>query len=356
VTSGTTLAPATATAQPLLAVRELVTHFPVRSRGLLPRRVGTVHALCGVSFELPAGQTLGLVGESGSGKTTLGRTVLHLQRPTSGSVHYDGREISRLSAAQWRPLRRDLQAVFQDPYGSLDPRMTAADLVLEPLRIHRRLAGNPATRAAELLRLVGLDPRLALSYPVELSGGQRQRLAIARALALQPRLLVLDEPVTALDVSVRAGIVNLLHELQERLGVAYLFIAHDLSLVRHLAHRVAVMYLGQIVEIADRNRLFEQALHPYTQALLSATPVPDPRVERRRRRILLRGEPPDPASPPSGCRFRARCWKYAEELTDSQRARCEQEPPALVDRGAGHPASCHYPAAARRAAERRMDE
>jgi oligopeptide/dipeptide ABC transporter ATP-binding protein len=334
-------------AEPLLSVRDLVLHYPVAGDGLLRRNTEVVHAVCGVSFDLAAGETLGLVGESGSGKTTVGRTVLHLQKATDGSVRYRGREIGDVDATELRGLRREMQIVFQDPFASLDPRMTAAQILAEPLRIHRRNVDSATV--ADLMRLVGLDPHAAGRYPAEFSGGQRQRIGIARALALEPALLVLDEPVSALDVSIQAGIVNLLSDLQARLGMAYLFIAHDLAVVRHLATTVAVMYLGQIVEIASRDVLFGTPVHPYTQALLSATPVPDPRLERRRERILLRGDPPDPTSPPSGCRFRTRCWRYAEELTDPERERCRDQVPELVDRGHGHPSSCHF------AGEGRMD-
>jgi oligopeptide/dipeptide ABC transporter ATP-binding protein len=310
--------------------------------------------VCGVSFEIHRGETLGLVGESGSGKTSIGRSVLHLQTPTSGSVRVQGREVSGMRPAELRELRQNLQVVFQDPYASLDPRMTAAQSIAEPLRIHGYPGGSDGRRGrvAELLDLVGLDPAAADRFPVAFSGGQRQRIGIARALALEPALLVLDEPVSALDVSIQAGIVNLLGDLQRRLGTAYLFIAHDLAVVRHLATRVAVLYLGQIVETGSRDELFAHPVHPYTQALLSATPVPDPAVERRRERILLTGDLPDPTSPPSGCRFRTRCWRFASELADAERERCRTEAPALVDRGHGHPSSCHFPGARRMQTER----
>jgi oligopeptide transport system ATP-binding protein len=328
---------------PLLSVQHLVQHFPVRGGGLLRRRTGAVHAVCDVSFDLDEGETLGLVGESGSGKTTIGRSILHLRPPTSGSVLVRGREVATMRPDQLRSLRSDLQIVFQDPYASLDPRMTARQIVAEPLRIHRRTGTDRGRgRVAELLDLVGLDPASADRYPVAFSGGQRQRIGIARALALEPALLVLDEPVSALDVSIQAGILNLLGDLQQRLGMAYLFIAHDLAVVRHLATRVAVLYLGEIIETAPRDALFTRPVHPYTQALLSATPVPDPVVERRRERILLAGDLPDPTHPPSGCRFRTRCWRFATELSEGERERCRTEAPALVDRGHGHPSTCHF--------------
>jgi oligopeptide/dipeptide ABC transporter ATP-binding protein len=326
---------------PLLEVDSLVQHYPVRGGGLLRRRAGEVHAVCDVSFTLAEGETLGLVGESGSGKTTIGRSVLRLVEPTAGSVRVRGQDIGGLGPGELRSLRRDLQIVFQDPYASLDPRMTARQILAEPLRIHgwtgTGSGGGSALRkrVAELLDLVGLDPASADRYPAAFSGGQRQRIGIARALALEPALLVLDEPVSALDVSIQAGIVNLLTDLQQRLGMAYLFIAHDLAVVRHLATRVAVMYLGQIVETGSRDAVFTRAVHPYTQALLSATPVPDPAVERTRERILLAGDLPDPTWPPSGCRFRTRCWKARE--------RCATEEPPLAMRAAdAHPSACHF--------------
>jgi oligopeptide/dipeptide ABC transporter ATP-binding protein len=320
--------------EPVLSVRELVKHYPLRRPGLLRRHVGEVHAVCGVSFDLGRGETLGLVGESGCGKSTVARTVLQLQPATSGEVRFGDEELTSKSARAMRPFRRHLQVVFQDPYASLDPRMAVGDIVAEPLRVQGGDRPGGPQRVSELLSLVGLEPRSARRHPHELSGGQRQRVAIARALALEPKMLVLDEPVSALDVSIRAGVVNLLRELQDRLGLAYLFIAHDLSVVRHIAHRVAVMYLGKIVETGSRRDVYERASHPYTKALLSAVPIPDPRLERRRERIVLRGEVPSPVDPPSGCRFRTRCW-MAQDV-------CAEEEPALVDRGQGHPVACHF--------------
>ena len=327
----------------LLEVRDLVKHFPVRGRGVVPRTAGQVQAVSGVSLDLDAGETLGLVGESGCGKSTVGRSILQLHRPTSGSVRFAGRELTTLTERQLRGVRRDLQIVFQDPYASLNPRWPVNDIVAEPLRIHG-VSARPDVqqRVDHLLETVGLNPEHRNRYPHEFSGGQRQRVGIARALALEPRLVVLDEPVSALDVSVQAGVLNLLGELQERLALAYLFVAHNLSVVRHLCHRVAVMYLGTIVETAARDDLFEHPHHPYTQALISAIPIPDPELERVRTRIVLTGEVPSPADPPSGCRFRTRCPLH-EQLAGADRRRCVEEPPALTVVGAGeHRAACHF--------------
>jgi oligopeptide transport system ATP-binding protein len=329
-------------APPVLSVRNLVKHFPVRSRGLLRRQVGEVHAVCGVSFDLAERETLGLVGESGCGKSTTARVVLNLQPATSGEVHYQGRELTSLSRSQMRALRRDLQIVFQDPYASLDPRMPVNEIVAEPLRIHGLYGDEGRTVVRDLLRTVGLKPEHGNRFPHEFSGGQRQRIGVARALALRPKVLVLDEPVSALDVSIQAGVLNLLDELQSELGLSYLFVSHDLSVVRHIADRIAVMYLGTIVETGTSQELFEGPAHPYTQALISAIPLPDPRKERARERITVVGDVPSPADPPSGCRFRTRCPKFANELMESERTACIEQPPELVDRGHGHPAACHY--------------
>jgi oligopeptide/dipeptide ABC transporter ATP-binding protein len=326
--------PKSSGAAALLEVTDLVKHFPIRGGGLVRRTVAEVQAVSGISLSLAPGETLGLVGESGCGKSTTGRAILQLQRPTSGSVRFEGVELTELSNRQMRPVRRNLQIVFQDPYASLNPRLPVNDIILEPLKVHHMSNGSGKDRVAELLRLVGLNPEHGNRYPHEFSGGQRQRIGIARALALDPKVIVLDEPVSALDVSVQAGVVNLLEDLQDRLDLAYLFVAHDLSVVRHISDRVAVMYLGKIVEIGTRDQVYGGPAHPYTQALLSAVPVPNPKLERARRRIMLTGDVPSPVNPPSGCRFRTRCWK-AQDI-------CAQEEPALIDRGHGHPSACHF--------------
>lgn len=315
--------------QPVLEVVDLVKNFPVRGE-----RSKFVHAVSGVSFDLHPGDTLGLVGESGSGKSTVGRCILRLLEPTSGKVLYNGRNMVELSQKELRHQRRDMQIVFQDPYASLDPRMTVASIISEPLKVHK-VKGDRAARVRELLALVGLNPEHGSRYPHEFSGGQRQRVGIARAIALSPAVLILDEPVSALDVSIQAGVVNLLEDLQDRLGLSYLFIAHDLSVVRHISDEIAVMYLGRIVETGTAEDVYTKAQHPYTRALLSAVPVPEPHLERGRKRIVLKGEVPSPVDPPSGCRFRTRCWKAQEK--------CATEDPALIDRGGGHPVACHFP-------------
>ncbi|GAA1109008.1 ATP-binding cassette domain-containing protein [Nocardiopsis exhalans] len=322
-------------AAPLLEVEDLEVRFPVHGAGFLRRVVGHVHAVSGVSLRLSERETLGVVGESGCGKSTTGRAILQLVKPTAGSVRFQGQELTKASSSAMQKVRREAGMVFQDPYASLNPKLPVNDIIAEPLKVHKRWRDGGPERVAELLRLVGLSPEHGNRYPHEFSGGQRQRVGIARALALEPRMLVLDEPVSALDVSVQAGVVNLLAELQERLGLSYVFIAHDLSVVRHISDRVAVMYLGRVMETGTREDVYERASHPYTQALLSAAPWADPRQERSRERIVLTGDVPSPVNPPSGCRFRTRCWK-AQDL-------CAQEAPQLVDRGAGHPVACHFP-------------
>ncbi|WP_159941708.1 MULTISPECIES: ABC transporter ATP-binding protein [unclassified Nocardiopsis] len=330
------------TGEVILTVRDLVKHFPIRSKGLLRRRIGEVQAVSGVSLELRERETLALVGESGCGKSTTARLMLQLIRQTSGEVSYRGQPLHTLSPRQMRPLRRDLQLVFQDPFASLDPRMTVSDIIAEPLRIHGQRNGTAKRRVRELLELVGLNPEHGSRYPHEFSGGQRQRIGIARALALNPKVLILDEPVSALDVSIQAGVINLLEDLQDELGLSYLFVSHDLSVVKHIADRVAVMYLGKIVETGTTDQLFGAPAHPYTQALISAIPLPDPVKERTRERIVVTGDVPNPANPPSGCRFRTRCPKFAGELSENERVKCVEEPPELLDRGTGHQDACHY--------------
>ncbi len=328
----------------VLEVRDLVKHYPLMKGSVLRRRVGTVHAVDGISVDIAEQETLGLVGESVCGKTTAILEILNLAKPVAGTIVVLGRDTASLTSADRFSIRRDLQVVFQDPQASLDPRMPIGDILAEPLQTHGMPADDRARRVRELLTVVGLQPEHANRYPQAFSGGQRQRIGIARALALEPKVLVLDEPVSALDVSIRAGIINLLEQLKTDLGLSYLFVAHDLAVVRHIANRVAVMYLGKIAEIGDVDEVFDRPAHPYTQALLSAIPLPDPRKERLRRRIVLEGDLPNPADPPSGCRFRTRCQKFAGELTDEQRRLCvEQMPPLLPRTGAAdHLDACHY--------------
>jgi oligopeptide/dipeptide ABC transporter ATP-binding protein len=320
----------------VLEVRDLVKHFPIQ-RGLLKRTVGHVKAVDGVSYAVHRGETLGLVGESGCGKSTTARLVLRLMKPTSGQVFLDGRDITTVDKEELRALRKDLQIVFQDPYASLNPRMFIRDIVAEPMVVQGVSKKDAYERVNELLVKCGLAIEHGNRFPHEFSGGQRQRVGVARALATNPKVIFLDEPVSALDVSIQAQIVNLLEDLQNEFNVTYVFIAHDLSVVAHISDRIGVMYLGKIVEMGTKSQIFEQTSHPYTKALLSAVPVPDPIAERARKkdRIVLEGDLPSAADPPSGCRFRTRCWK-ATDL-------CASEEPALIDRGRGHPVACHFP-------------
>jgi oligopeptide/dipeptide ABC transporter ATP-binding protein len=328
-------------AGPVLEAKNLVKHFPVK-RGLLSRQVAVVRAVDDISFSIDPGKTLGVVGESGCGKTTTAKMVLLLERPTGGIMRFEGQDLQTLDTGNMRGYRRSVQAVFQDPYASLNPRMRVGSIIVEPLTTNESLASAEVhKRLLRLLDLVGLPERSANLFPHEFSGGQRQRIAIARALSLSPKVIVLDEPVSALDVSIRAQILNLLRDLQAQLGVSYLFIAHDLAAVAHMSHTIAVMYLGKIVEIGDVTRVYESASHPYTQALLSAIPLPDPHKERARRRILLEGDLPSPANPPSGCRFRTRCPKFAA-LDEERRMRCLEEEPPLYGVEDDHSAACHY--------------
>lgn len=322
-------------AEPILRVTDLVKEFRVRELG----RSAVVHAVSGVSFDVQRGETLALVGESGCGKSTTGRCILRLVEPTSGAVQFQGTDLLQLDHGAMRKMRRNLQIVFQDPQASLHPRLTVRRLLAEPLEVHGFERAAIDDRITELLQLVQLRPEHLDRYPHEFSGGQRQRVGIARALAISPAMLVLDEPVSALDVSIQAEIMRLLIDLRERLGLSYLFIAHDLAVVRQLADRVAVMYLGKIVEIGPAERVYDSPQHPYTQALLSAVPIPDPEVQRTRRRIMLTGELPSPIDPPSGCRFRTRCWRAEQRCTDTE--------PVLTADTDGHSVACHFPGADR---------
>jgi oligopeptide transport system ATP-binding protein len=317
----------------LVKVRNLKKYFPI-TRGVFQRHVGDVKAVDDVSFDIRQGETLGLVGESGSGKTTVGRTMLRLYEPTDGSILIEGKDLAKQSASELRAMRQRMQIIFQDPYASLNPRMTVGGIVGEPLEVHRVARGKEKReRVQELLRLVGLNPYFVNRYPHEFSGGQRQRVGIARALALNPDLIVCDEPISSLDVSIQAQVVNLLEELQDRMGLTYLFIAHDLSMVRHISDRVAVMYLGKIMELTDRDELYTNPLNPYTQALMSAVPVPDPVVEEERRRIIVQGDIPSPANPPKGCNFSTRC--------PAARDVCFESHPDLIEVEPDHYCACH---------------
>lgn len=318
----------------LVAVKDLTKYFPIRRGALLKRRRGYIKAVDGVNFDVLQGETLGLVGETGCGKTTVGRTILKLYEPTSGEVLFGGVDIAGLNGAELRRMRRRMQMIFQDPYASLNPRKTVGGIVGAPLEVHRILRGKEKTaRVQELLEMVGLNPYFINRFPHEFSGGQRQRIGIARALALNPDLIICDEPISSLDVSIQAQVVNLLEELQEKLGLTYLFIAHDLSMVRHISDRMAVMYLGKIVELADRNEIYLNPLHPYTKALMSAVPVPDPDVSVRRERIILKGDIPSPADPPQGCNFNTRCPVAVEQ--------CFVNDPEYRMISPGHYVACH---------------
>ncbi|MEP0806322.1 MAG: dipeptide ABC transporter ATP-binding protein [Chloroflexota bacterium] len=318
----------------LLRVEDLKMHFPIY-RGVFQRQVGAVRAVDGITFDVYRGETLGLVGESGCGKSTAGRTILQLYKPTSGNVHFEGKDLVKLKGEELRQMRRKMQMIFQDPYASLNPRMTVGQLVGEPLQVHNVATGAEINdRVAHLLELVNLNPAFASRYPHEFSGGQRQRIGVARALALQPSFIICDEPISALDVSIQAQVVNLLEDLQEKFNLTYLFIAHDLSMVRHISKRVAVMYLGVFVELADRDELYANPLHPYTQALLSAVPIPDPIADAKRKRTILEGDVPSPANPPSGCRFRTRC-----PIAQPQ---CAESRPEFRELKPGHFVACFF--------------
>ena len=323
------------TYEALLEVRDLKKHFPIH-RGIFQRQVGTVKAVDGITFDIKRGETLGLVGESGCGKSTAGRTILRLYDATEGSIRFDGTDVATLDGENLRATRPRMQMIFQDPQACLNPRMNVGSIIAEPLDEHRSMGRKQRQeRVRELLNAVGLNPDFTNRYPHEFSGGQRQRIGIARALALEPEFIVCDEPIAALDVSIQAQVVNLLEDLQDSLGLTYLFISHDLSMVRHICDRVAVMYLGKIMELAPREALYSRPQHPYTQALLSAVPIPKPSVEATRKRILLSGDVPNPANPPSGCVFRTRC-RRATEI-------CAQEVPQPTDQGGGQIVACHHP-------------
>ncbi|MFE1766208.1 ABC transporter ATP-binding protein [Streptomyces angustmyceticus] len=335
--------PAAGAAVPLLEVRDLVKHFPLTRGVLFHKQIGAVRAVDGVSFALHQGETLGIVGESGCGKSTIAKLLVGLERPTAGQIRYRGEDISTLSGRALRAVRRNIQMVFQDPYTSLNPRMTVGDIIGEPYEIHPEVApkGDRRRKVRELLDVVGLNPEYINRYPHQFSGGQRQRIGIARGLALRPEIIVADEPVSALDVSVQAQVVNLLEQLQDEFDLSYVFIAHDLSVVRHISDRVAVMYLGRLAETGTDEQIYAHPTHPYTQALLSAVPVPDPEARDRRERILLAGDVPSPADPPSGCRFRTRCWK-AQQVCADVVPPLEVPAGLLAAGGAAHASACHF--------------
>ncbi|THA37389.1 dipeptide ABC transporter ATP-binding protein [Streptomyces sp. A1547] len=331
-------------AETILEVRDLVKHYPLTRGILFKKQVGAVKAVDGVSFGLARGETLGIVGESGCGKSTVAKMLVHLERPTAGAISYKGEDITKLSGKALRAVRRNIQMVFQDPYTSLNPRMTVGDIIGEPYDIHPEVApkGDRRRKVQELLDVVGLNPEYINRYPHQFSGGQRQRIGIARGLALQPEVIVADEPVSALDVSVQAQVINLLERLQAEFGLSYVFIAHDLSIVRHISDRVGVMYLGRVVEIGTDTQIYDHPTHPYTQALLSAVPVPDPQARAHRERIILTGDVPSPANPPSGCPFRTRCWKAQQRCTDE--VPLLAVPEAFPSGPAAHPSACHFAA------------
>jgi peptide/nickel transport system ATP-binding protein len=342
--------PDVAKGEVILEIEDLTKHFPMRTQGIIRRPADPVKAVDGISFALRKGETLGLVGESGCGKSTAGRTLLQLVEPTAGKITYQGRDITGTRGKELQRLRTEMQMVFQDPYGSLNPRQTVGSIIGAPFQIQRITPEGGSRRTVQdLMDRVGLNPEHYNRYPHEFSGGQRQRIGIARAIALHPKVIVCDEPVSALDVSIQAQVINILEELQDEFDLTYVFVAHDLSIVRHISDRVAVMYLGKIMELADRDEIYASPLHPYTQALLSAVPLPDPRAEHKRERILLTGDLPSPINPPAGCVFHTRCPRYREELTDSQRTRCTTEVPLPVARSGGsdHRVACHFAGPAR---------
>ncbi len=338
------LEPAADDSDALLRVNKMTKHFPIKQGILIQRQVGAVKAVDGVSFAVRAGETLGLVGESGCGKSTTGRVVTKLLDPTAGEIYFGGRDIAKLKRSEMRSLRTDIQMIFQDPYSSLNPRHTIGTIVGAPFRIQNTKTDKGVKAEVQsLMERVGLNPEHYNRYPHEFSGGQRQRIGIARAVALRPKLIVCDEPVSALDVSIQAQVVNLLEDLQNEFGLAYIFVAHDLSVVRHIADRVAVMYLGKVMELAPRDTLYSTPMHPYTHSLMSAVPVPDPHKEGRRERILLVGDLPSPINPPSGCVFHTRCPKYRSVLSDNDQQRCRSEVPALTAKAPDQFVACHYP-------------